>query len=295
MAHWIFKTTDQKLYPDVHGEKYVYDNTHSVRIQKGDYFLYLDKTEKYSFTAAGVVKKVTERKPTAAESNRTVKVRSVFTAHLSDVIWFKPPLTISPTTKLGRANRSQLGIPKDINLLGWSQSMPRLNEEMYNSIVEHIGVNITFDTAGEDSKDYSIPDSWSKTRARRKLKGFSDAVWARSDGHCVVCGTNQREVIDAAHLSPYSSDKKNRANPANGICLCKYCHTCLDKSLIGILPDGGLLVSESITDSVSQFHFRRISEEKRVELLSGVNPEFLLLTEQSFKENEAQQGSGGNG
>ena len=45
MAFWIFKISDQELYPDVLGEKYVYDNTHSIRVKSGDVFLYLDKTK----------------------------------------------------------------------------------------------------------------------------------------------------------------------------------------------------------------------------------------------------------
>lgn len=295
MTYWIFKTTEQKLYPDVLGEKYVYDNTHSVRVQKGDYFLYLDKTKNYSFTASGIVKKITERNPTNSEANRSPKVRTVFTAHLSDVNWFTPPLTISPTTKAGRANRGKLGLPKDINMLGWSQSMPQLNEEMFTVIIDHIGVNISFNDSDGGAEDFSIPDSWSKTRARRRLKGFNETVSKRSGGHCIVCGSNLQAVIDAAHLSPYASDEKNRANPANGICLCKYCHTCLDKSLISILPNGELLVSPSVSDSISQFHFRRITREERLAWLAGVNPDFLLLTKESYEQNEAQQGGAANG
>ncbi len=38
MSYWIFKIAEQDLYPDVLGEKYVYDNTHSIRVVKGDYF-----------------------------------------------------------------------------------------------------------------------------------------------------------------------------------------------------------------------------------------------------------------
>jgi hypothetical protein len=62
MTHWIFKVADQGLYPDEPGEKYVYDNTHSVRVARGDVFLYLDTSKQYSFTATGIVHKLTARK-----------------------------------------------------------------------------------------------------------------------------------------------------------------------------------------------------------------------------------------
>src|SRR5262245_36413806 len=118
MAYWIFKLAEQELYPDIHGNTYVYDNTHSVRVKADDVFLYLDKRAGYSFTATGMVGKVQERSPSAIESKRTSKVRTVFVAHLTDVIWFKKPLSISSQTKVGRRNRAKLGIV-DVNLLGW--------------------------------------------------------------------------------------------------------------------------------------------------------------------------------
>src|ERR1044072_6969053 len=120
MAYWIFKLAEQKLYPDIHGKKYVFDNTHSVRVQANDVFLYLDKRVGYSFTAIGLIKKVDKRNPTAAEAERTSKVRTIFEAYLSDLIWFEKPLSISPQVKIGRRNRAKLGIV-DLNLLGWSQ------------------------------------------------------------------------------------------------------------------------------------------------------------------------------
>lgn len=117
MAFWIFKIAEQELYPDEAGAKYVYDNTHSVKVKQGDVFLYLDKTKGYAFTATGIVKRVTERKPTTSEAARTRSVRVVYTAQLGDVAWFSEPLSISPITKQGRKNRAQLGIT-DVNLLG---------------------------------------------------------------------------------------------------------------------------------------------------------------------------------
>ena len=107
----------------------------------------------------------------------------------------------------------------------------------------------------------------------------------RSNSSCVVCGTSLSGVVDAAHLSPYATDKNNRANPSNGICLCKYCHRALDLRLIAITPDGNLLVSPSIEDSVANHHFSQIKSEDRLLWLKGVDSSFLQLTVQWFKEN----------
>ena len=123
MAYWIFKTAEQELYPDIPGDKYVYDNTHSIRVCAGDNFLYLDKRSRYSFTAAGVINRLSSRTPTAKEKQRTAKVTKVFTAHLSDVIWFETPLSISPTVKEGKKIVPCWEFRMQIYLAGLSQCL----------------------------------------------------------------------------------------------------------------------------------------------------------------------------
>ncbi|MRH77614.1 hypothetical protein GH984_02720 [Spiribacter sp. C176] len=287
MAYWIFKVAEQDLYPDEPGLKYVYDNTHSVRVQKGDTFLYLDKTQGYSFTATGTVKQLSERKPTEQEALRTRKVRVVYTAHLTDVVRFTTPLSVSPTSKEGKRNRAQLGIT-DVNLLGWSQSMPSLGESMYQAILDLADLRHLLPSVS--TEDFSVPDSWSKTKSRLAIKGFTDTVMKRSDSRCVVCGSCLPGLVEAAHLSPYATDVKNRANPANGICLCKYCHRALDLQYIAIASTGELLVDSEIDDSVATFHCSQISKDDRKALLAGVDPKFLNLTVTRHREYLSNKG-----
>lgn len=286
MAYWLFKLVEQERYPDAPGEKYVYDNTHSVRVTAGDTFVCLDKRKGYAFSAIGTVQKLTKRKPDSRESQRTSKVRTVFTAHLGDVIWFEEPLSISPVTKIGRSNRAKLGII-DVNLLGWSQSMPSLSESMYQSILDLADAEKLIPSIPDDGDDYSVPDGWGKTKTRRVAARFSGPVMQRSNSACVVCGTTLASVVEAAHLSPYAADPKNRANPANGVCLCAYCHRVLDRRLIAIQPNGELLVSSSVEDTIAEVHFSRIQPDTRSKWLEGVNPRFLELTVRWFKENVA--------
>ncbi len=283
MAYWIFKVTEQELYPDVLGEKYVYDNTHSVRVAEGDIFLYLDKRKDYSFTATGEIRKISERTPTIKEFRRTSRIRTVFTAHLQQVIWFKRPLTISPNIKEGRKNRSMLGLV-DVNLLGWSQSIPSLSEMMYQKILDLADVQ-NLVPSSQVIGDFSIPDNWGKTRVRSVIKKFTESVMARSNSTCIVCGTSLPGVVEAAHLSPYASDKNNRANPGNGVCLCKFCHRAFDLRLIAIAPDGSLLVAPDVVDPIALHHFSQIEPKQRLFWLQDVNPVFLELTVQWFEES----------
>ena len=51
------------------------------------------------------------------------------------MVWFNESLSISPLSKEGMRNRSRLGII-DVNLLGWSQTMPDIGEAMYTNILD---------------------------------------------------------------------------------------------------------------------------------------------------------------
>jgi hypothetical protein len=274
MNYWIFKLSEQGLYPDEVGKKYIYYNTHSTRVSAGDQFLYLDKTKKYSFTAAGLIKKVNHRAPTEKEKKDSKRVTKVFTALLHNIEWFDPPLTILPSTKEGMKNRSLLGI-EDVNLLGWSHSMPRVDSNIFQQILDLSEVRLTESKGAEDEKDYSVEDSYGKAKIRGKLYGFRDAVLDACKNQCVVCGTKITVLLDAAHLSPFATDKKNRANPANGLSICKYCHTAMDKRLIAIKPDGELLVSKIVSDPIAELHFGNLKSKDRAELIKHANPEFL--------------------
>lgn len=274
MNFWIFKLSSQALYPDEVGKKYVYYNTHSTRVKAGDQFIYLDKRRKYSFTAAGLVKKVSRREPTTDEKRDSERATSVFTAHLDKVEWIDPPLSILPSSKEGIKNRSLLGI-EDVNLLGWSHSMPRLDSDIFQQILNLSRINISSEKLDNKNNDFRIDDSYGKAKIRGKLRGFRDSVLASCKNQCVVCGTKLRPLLDAAHLSPYATDKLNRANPANGLCICKYCHSAMDNRLIAIKPNGELLVSNLVSDQVANFHFQNLSTEYRAKLITHADPKFL--------------------
>jgi len=289
MNYWIFKLSKQELYPDVKGKKYVFDNTHSVHVKAGDIFIYLDKTEGYSFTCTGIIKKIKTRDPSKEEAARTSKVKIVFSAHLSSLMWFKSPLSISTKTGEGNINRAKLGIV-DVNLLGWSQSIPRISSEMYDSIIDLVDFQEPREEI-EANQDYSIPDTWAKTKIRKYLKVFSREVKARGKNTCAVCGCQLRILLEAAHLIPYAIDKSNRANPGNGICLCRFCHKAMDSRLIGIKSDGRIHISQKISgkEEVSRFHFERLSPSERRSYIENVGEFFLRYAFELFEKAEASR------
>jgi hypothetical protein len=91
-------------------------------------------------------------------------------------------------------------------------------------------------------------------------------------------------LTEAAHLSAYSTDKENRANPENGICLCVFCHKALDRRLIAIFPNGDILISNMISDKIAKQHFSHLNATQRKPWLNGIDDTFLELTVERFCE-----------
>ena len=74
----------------------------------------------------------------------------------------------------------------DVNLLGWSQSIPRLSESMYEAILDLVEAAKLIPTnviPGET--DYFVDDRWGKTKIRRAVHGFSEEVLADTESHAL--------------------------------------------------------------------------------------------------------------
>jgi len=286
MGYWLFKISDQKQYPDEYGKKYVYDNTHSRKVKKGDEFIYLDKRKGHKLTGAGKIERLTSRNPEDSEK-RTDRVKTIYTAHFTDFIEFDPPLDLS-NTKKGKENRRRLGAPE--KFLAWGISIISISREQFtvfiNAALENskiipsndiksLGTPIEKNTLEIPQEEWKIEDSYSIVRRRARLEIFRRIVLERHKYRCVVCGTTLKEVLEAAHIRRYAEDQENRANPANGICLCKYCHSAFDSDILSILPSGEIQTLGEITDQVAKFHFTQIDKETRRNWLKGVDLEFL--------------------
>ena len=278
MSYWIFKVSDQGIYPDIPGKQYVYDNTHSVRVKADDEFVYLKKSgTQYGLVGAGRVSKVIQR--LAGEGERRIaKVTRLFTAHLADLVWFPKLFDLSTRTKAGRHNRLSIGLPRDLNSIGWSISMPQLERDLFVRLLD-AALDSAFQANAPavqmNDADWQVDDTWSLVKRRSRMRTFRAIVLSRHEYTCLVCGTQLPSVLEAAHIRSYTSDKSQRANPANGICLCSYCHAAYDYGDIAILADGEVRCCGDIRDGMALKHFTALPQEKRRHWLLGVDKKLL--------------------
>lgn len=291
MNCWIFKVSDLGQYADAPGEQYVFDNTHSVRVRAGDEFLYLEKAgATYGLTGAGRVDKVVRRAPYPEERHND-RVTSVFTAHLSDLAWFSRIFSLSSRTKAGRINRRQIQLPDDLNAIGWSISMPRLERDLFVRLLDAAMEAGPPTQTEAEIADWRVEDSWSLVRQRRRLQRFRAQVLNRHNHTCLICGTGLRCVLEVAHLRSYAGHPEHRANPANGACMCRYCHGAFDAGAIVLHADGTveLKLKPPGGDLIAEAHFGSIPTSRRRLWLAGIDPTFLTVYTKRDFSTSAQQ------
>lgn len=290
MTYWIFKVSELGAYPDSPGREYIYDNTHSVKVRSGDEFLYLEKAgAKYGLTGAGRVEKVTRRAPKDNERHNN-RVNSVFTAHLMDLVWFSKPYSLSNRTTAGRNNRRLAHLPDDLNAIGWSISMPRLDREVFVRLLDAAMESGPPNSADEveevlRDEDWRVEDSWSLVKQRRRLQRFRSKVLERHCFTCFVCGTQLRAVLEVAHLRDYAGHPEHRANPANGVCMCSFCHAAFDAGEITLHPDGSVVSRTRNGDAIADAHFHSISAGQRQSWLAGIDRTFFNTSPRSNRQN----------
>ena len=275
MGCWIFKQSDQVRYPDKTGLTYVYDNRHSVRVAADDSFIYLDKRSGgYGFSGHGVVKRILTSPPTSTEF-LSPRVSVIYTAEVTDYVQYVRNLDIRAASVEGKRNRSVLGI-RDVNRMGWSRSIAQVSEDLYTQIVELAYRRNCIATTRVHSTEYKVPDAWSFVRRRHNLERFRATVLRRQSYTCAICGTTLKEVLDVAHISKYATDLNNRANPANGIGLCAFCHRAFDGGVFQLSDAGILTIADDIeADFVTTAHMSSLSVATRLQLLEGVDRNLL--------------------
>jgi putative restriction endonuclease len=71
-------------------------------------------------------------------------------------------------------------------------------------------------------------------RVRVNQSIFRTIVLANYNNACCITGINNRELLVASHIVPWSKDEHNRLNPMNGLCLNALHDKAFDKGLITV-------------------------------------------------------------
>lgn len=102
-----------------------------------------------------------------------------------------------------------------------------------------------------ESNSNSLEDFTGETRQvlatqRVKQHFFRRAVLSSYRGRCCMSGLSDSRLLIASHIVPWSSDKQNRLNPSNGLCLSAIHDRAFDKGLMTLSDDLKIVISEDL-------------------------------------------------
>jgi hypothetical protein len=129
----------------------------------------------------------------------------------------------------------------------------------------------------EDEEQFELPETFEgETRValreyRIKQGFFRRAVLSTYNNRCCMSGLAEKRLLVASHIVPWSVDKANRLNPANGLSLSAIHDRAFDKGLITVLPDFTIGVSPALSKyktndvvaALFELHGRPIALPKR--------------------------------
>ena len=123
-------------------------------------------------------------------------------------------------------------------------------------------------------------DATVTARIRLGQSYFRKMVLHNFENKCCITGLNVPQVLRASHIVAWSSDKTNRMNPENGMCLSATYDAAFDKHLISFDEDYRMIVSKEIkeyyTNEITKAYFERY-EGKQIALPSLYLPSKRLL------------------
>ena len=95
-------------------------------------------------------------------------------------------------------------------------------------------------------EDFTGETRQAVTTQRIKQHFFRRSVLSSYRGRCCMSGLSDPRLLVASHIVPWSSDKLNRLNPSNGLCLSALHDRAFDQGLISLTDDFQVILSDDL-------------------------------------------------
>ncbi len=137
----------------------------------------------------------------------------------------------------------------------------------------------------EPDDDALLPDDFTGetrqvlTAQRIKQHFFRRAVLSGYRGRCCMSGVSEARLLIASHIVPWSSDKTNRLNPSNGLCLSAIHDRAFDKGLISLTDDWRVVLSDQLRERDESFLKAVFAplEGRQIEMPERFRPDHAFL------------------
>ena len=94
-----------------------------------------------------------------------------------------------------------------------------------------------------------------KTRVNQEV--FRQMILSVYDNRCAITGINEKDLLLASHIKPWSVDVENRLNPQNGLCLSALYDRAFDKGLISFDERYRVILSQRLKQHCTEDYFEQ--------------------------------------
>lgn len=106
----------------------------------------------------------------------------------------------------------------------------------------------------ENDVSYSSMNKIITTTSRYGQSSFRKAVLSAHNDRCCITGIENKTLLIASHIIPWSKDEKNRLNPSNGLCLSSLHDKAFDSGLLTINEKYEIVLSSELKKGKSPYH-----------------------------------------
>lgn len=131
-------------------------------------------------------------------------------------------------------------------------SYSKLDREVWNEFFANetiiLNTEETMERIASDNntEQYEADDIIITGKARLRQGFFRNSIMANYDWQCCITGIAIPEILIASHIVPWRTDKRNRLNPQNGLCLNALHDQAFDKGFISIDNGMRIMISKFI-------------------------------------------------
>ena len=106
-----------------------------------------------------------------------------------------------------------------------------------------------------DEADYTAETRQVMIAQRMRQHDFRERILANYHNRCCISDISEPRLLVASHIKPWSQDKENRLNPANGLCLSPLYDKAFDNGLISLDGQMRVILSDTVKNNESLLPF----------------------------------------
>lgn len=284
------------IYKDVDFQYYYWGIDKFNKVREGDLFIYRrpkssSKINQFYFFGAGKIEKIEKITNTLVRgtiSHAVVFDNLILQNDLNDFEFVYKERKNTWEHFFNQYGMNKIDKQDFLNLINLTMNDYKVNKDKDDTKEEKSLEPLLY--SNMNTGNYMVEDKIANTKTRGAgQKVFAEEVKLNYNYICAITGISSRDFLVASHIIPWSEDKDNRLNPANGICLSVLVDKAFDKGYLSISDDYTIIFSKKLNEDVILYESLRQYEGKKIFITKNYPPnkEFLKWhREHLFKENK---------